>query len=68
LEIYTENNNNNNNNNDIDIFPRSAVDDSLEKMLKNKYFARNLIEKLIDINQDGYVSINELLQPMDSES
>lgn len=44
------------------------LDESLEKMLKNKYFARNLIEKLIDINQDGFISVDEMMQPIDGES
>jgi len=41
---------------------------SLEKILKNKYLTKNLIEKLIDVNHDGYISEEELLQPIDGES
>jgi Ca2+-binding EF-hand superfamily protein len=44
------------------------MEGSLEKILKNKYFAKNLIEKLIDVNHNGYISIEELLQPIDGES
>lgn len=44
------------------------MDGSLEKILNNKYFARNMIENLIDVNHDGYISVEELLQPDDGES
>ena len=42
------------------------MDVSLEKILKNKY--KNFIEKLIDVNHDGYISGEELLQSIDGES
>ncbi|XP_060880773.1 allatotropins-like [Metopolophium dirhodum] len=39
---------------------------SLEKILKSKY--KHFIEKLIDVNHDGYISGEELLQSIDGES
>lgn len=44
------------------------MDESLEAMFKNKYFARNdmknLIENALDRNHDGYISIQEWMQAM----
>ncbi|XP_026814139.1 allatotropins-like [Rhopalosiphum maidis] len=42
------------------------LDVSLDKILKNKY--NNFIEMLIDVNHDGYISREELLQSIDGES
>lgn len=44
------------------------MDGSLEKLLKNKYFARNLIENIIQGNRDGYIYDKDFLQTNVGES